>query len=52
MEVPALCSVCNAIARPAYRCAICGMSVCADCFNSQAGMCVLCSQKFGRRKKL
>lgn len=52
MVVPALCGVCSAVARPAYTCRMCGMTVCADCFNVQVGMCILCSQKFGRRKKL
>ena len=52
MEVPALCHVCNAIARPAYRCGMCSMTVCSDCFDLQAKMCVLCATKFGRRKDI
>ena len=52
MEVPALCHVCNAIARPVYKCAMCGMTVCNDCFDPQARMCILCSQKFGPRKDI
>jgi hypothetical protein len=52
MEVPALCSVCNAVARPAYRCVMCGMTVCTDCFDRATGMCSLCSMKFGRRRKI
>jgi len=52
MEVPAICHVCSAIAKPAYTCSMCGMIVCADCFDMQVRMCILCSQKFGRRKKV
>ncbi|MEM7815500.1 MAG: orotate phosphoribosyltransferase [Candidatus Aenigmatarchaeota archaeon] len=51
MQVPALCHLCNAIAKPAYTCKMCGMIVCSDCFNVQTGMCIICSQKFGRRRK-
>ena len=52
MEVPALCNVCNAIAKPAYRCMMCGMTVCTDCFDVSARMCILCATKFGRRKDI
>jgi len=52
MQVPALCFVCGAVASPAYTCSMCGMIVCADCFDMQSKMCVLCATKFGRRKKV
>ncbi len=52
MEVPALCQVCNAVARPAFRCGMCAMTVCSDCFDRNSGMCVLCTMKFGRRRKV
>jgi hypothetical protein len=49
MQVPSLCSVCSAVARPAYTCRMCGLIVCAACFDKQSGTCELCSMKFGRR---
>jgi hypothetical protein len=49
MEVPALCSSCRGVARPAYTCRMCGSIVCAACFDAQSGTCDLCSMKFGRR---
>ncbi len=49
MEVPALCTVCNKVARPAYTCRMCGQIVCAACFDVQSGTCELCTMKFGRR---
>jgi hypothetical protein len=42
--------MCGAVAKPAYTCRMCGMTVCTDCFDVQAGLCIVCAKKFGPRK--
>jgi hypothetical protein len=49
MQVPALCTVCGAVAKPAYTCRMCGTVVCAACFDMQTGTCDICAIKFKRR---
>jgi hypothetical protein len=47
MEKGALCVICGGPALPAHTCQLCGAIVCSKDFDSEKGICKICSIKAG-----